>query len=124
MGCSHSYQSNSSIFISKELENKLNITKNIKQVKEETKEGLLEELSECSICLENINSNKIIKTDCFHYFHKECLDIWVLYKNNCPLCREYLNNYIIYNYNYNYYEIFKEILLIINFLFVLIFYIP
>jgi hypothetical protein len=102
MGCIHSSQSNSSIFISKECEKKLNITKNKENIKE-TKEGLLEELTECSICLENISINfdEIIKTDCSHYFHKECLKKWFLYKSSsCPLCRKDLSNIKI-NFNSN-----------------------
>ena len=48
----------------------------------------------CSICLLNFNVNdNLIKTDCEHYFHDECLNTWVntAYSRNtnisCPICR-------------------------------------
>ena len=95
MGLNHSSKSNS---FSKEIETQLNITKN-KENKVESKKILLEESNECSICLENININisinleEIIKTDCSHYFHKECLKKWFLSKSSsCPLCRTDLSN--------------------------------
>lgn len=42
---------------------------------------------ECSICL-NILNRSILKTECNHFFHKECLTKW---KNKtCPLCRKFI----------------------------------
>ncbi len=47
---------------------------------------------ECSICKECININKDNDTYlvpcCKQYFHVECLDEWVKYKKDCPLCRK------------------------------------
>jgi len=48
-------------------------------------------ITDCTICFENINNNAI-KTPCNHYFHQKCLDEWIV-KNinksiqNCPICR-------------------------------------
>ena len=42
---------------------------------------------ECSICLKNMYSNTLTKTDCEHKFHIYCLEQWLETKNNCPLCR-------------------------------------
>ncbi len=50
--------------------------------------------SECSICLENIESYDILVTLCKHEFHSSCL-IEYITKNNintpkCPLCKSNL----------------------------------
>lgn len=43
----------------------------------------------CGICLENISN--ISKTECNHFFHKECLLKWIkVGKNSCPICRSTL----------------------------------
>lgn len=44
---------------------------------------------ECSICKETINiSDNIYKlTCCKNMIHSSCLDEWVKYKMDCPLCR-------------------------------------
>lgn len=43
---------------------------------------------QCSICLENFsNQNDVCKTNCNHYFHKNCLQTWSEKKFNCPVCR-------------------------------------
>jgi len=49
-------------------------------------------IEKCSICLKNIYENDFEKTLCKHYFHKECIDTWLLTKNSCPLCRYKLKN--------------------------------
>lgn len=47
---------------------------------------------ECSICLKDIFCNNMIKTECNHIFHKDCLNIWLNEKKNCPMCRRLINN--------------------------------
>jgi hypothetical protein len=48
----------------------------------------------CSICLTKFTPNKklIVKTDCGHYFHNQCLKKWLtgtsIHNLNCPNCRE------------------------------------
>jgi hypothetical protein len=46
-------------------------------------------LNECSICLET-NNYKIIKTNCNHEFHEECLIKWTKISKTCPICRKNL----------------------------------
>ena len=41
--------------------------------------------------------NKIIKLECGHQFHVNCIDKWINEKYNCPLCRNEFN-YILYDF--------------------------
>ncbi len=42
----------------------------------------------CSICLENYRKKeKMIRLNCHHIFHTQCIQDWFLNKNTCPLCR-------------------------------------
>tara|TARA_B100000745_G_scaffold294334_1_gene237217 strand:+ start:1656 stop:1925 length:270 start_codon:yes stop_codon:yes gene_type:complete len=44
-------------------------------------------LHECVICLENmINNETVTLTECFHMYHKKCIDDWLKISNICPLC--------------------------------------
>ena len=42
----------------------------------------------CSICLDEITSNDILKTRCNHVFHIFCISNWKRKHNTCPNCRE------------------------------------
>jgi hypothetical protein len=42
----------------------------------------------CSICLDDESKNKMVETQCHHFFHKECLDVWLKAKSSCPFCRQ------------------------------------
>ena len=42
-------------------------------------------MDECAICYENMDHNGIIKLNCGHMFHKQC--VIKINNNNCPLCR-------------------------------------
>jgi len=50
------------------------------------------EYSDCSICYENYTDQDDIRKlkSCNHYYHKECINNWVInYNNNtCPMCRK------------------------------------
>lgn len=41
---------------------------------------------ECSICLDKFK-DPVVKTDCEHFFHKECIEKSFEVNKNCPLCR-------------------------------------
>lgn len=42
----------------------------------------------CCLCLEEYNEREpITKLPCGHYYHRNCIRIWVLKSNACPLCR-------------------------------------
>ena len=42
----------------------------------------------CPICLEDFQvDDKAFHSDCHHYTHFNCLDEWVKYKPECPVCR-------------------------------------
>ena len=50
----------------------------------------MEELSDCTICLEKIKITEIVTTRCGHWFCKECFWRWTKENNKCPNCREEL----------------------------------
>lgn len=42
----------------------------------------------CPICFDTIDSSKdFLALSCNHFFHKKCIQTWILRKNECPLCR-------------------------------------
>lgn len=43
---------------------------------------------DCPICLETITYEEIKYIDCMHVFHIGCIDRWISFHNNCPLCRK------------------------------------
>jgi len=50
---------------------------------------------ECSICLEDYKSNnKIIKLECAHIFHMNCLIEAIKFKNSCPMCRKHIQIFL------------------------------
>jgi hypothetical protein len=66
---------------------KLYSTENNNEIEEE---GNVEEIPKCSICLENIENNQIIReiTKCKHIFHVNCADKWFEDHIKCPNCRQ------------------------------------
>lgn len=47
----------------------------------------------CSICLEVIDNNKLVATPCNHYFCQGCIQEYLNNgDNNCPNCRQKINN--------------------------------
>lgn len=49
----------------------------------------LAEESECSICLNEINADDGVRQlgVCGHTFHRACIDLWLLRRADCPLCK-------------------------------------
>jgi hypothetical protein len=43
---------------------------------------------ECSICLDDIESDDLKILKCGHMFHKECCEKWLETSNKCPNCRK------------------------------------
>lgn len=60
------------------------ITEDEYEYNEESKEM---EAPKCSICIFEI-MGPAIKTECRHFFHKDCLSGWLRIHNHCPVCRE------------------------------------
>jgi hypothetical protein len=55
----------------------------------------------CSICLLDMNdAADIHKTQCNHFFHKNCINTWFTSKVTCPLCRYVCLNEITHYYNF------------------------
>ena len=45
-------------------------------------------LDECIICLEKYNMNdKIVRLNCSHIYHRDCIKSWFNKKMTCPICR-------------------------------------
>lgn len=65
--------------------------------KEDEEEGDVEDIPKCSICLENIENNQIIReiTKCKHIFHVECADKWFENNIKCPNCRQDIRSEIV-----------------------------
>jgi len=63
------------------------------QIKElpEAIAGMLElgEDSECSICLNELQAPDCVRQlgSCGHTFHRSCIDLWLLRRADCPLCK-------------------------------------
>lgn len=51
------------------------------------------EENECSICLQDLEYD-IIKLDCNHFFHGNCINDWRKKNNSCPICRKIIINII------------------------------
>lgn len=42
----------------------------------------------CTVCMENYDADAMLRTlPCFHNFHTDCVDPWLLRKAECPVCR-------------------------------------
>lgn len=70
----------------------------VKYFKNHFVSGSCQENENCPICFDNIYlSNEVIKTDCDHFYHKQCLKPWI--ERNiklgtpikCPQCRTNIN---------------------------------
>ena len=47
-----------------------------------------ENIDTCSICLYGYKEDeKLVKLNCSHIYHKECIFDWFKKSRNCPLCR-------------------------------------
>ncbi len=49
----------------------------------------------CPICFDNMKNTNTITTKCNHTFCNSCLKLWLKNNNNCPLCRDILNDRIV-----------------------------
>ena len=57
-------------------------------------QSILEPLDrECAICIDKFEKGaEVIKLDCNHLFHKNCIKSYFLnYNNKCPMCRNQIN---------------------------------
>jgi hypothetical protein len=46
--------------------------------------------SECPICLNDIQAGDAVRQlgNCGHTFHRSCIDLWLLRRADCPLCKQ------------------------------------
>lgn len=52
------------------------------------KNDLLDTETECPICMETIQKQNFVKTECGHFYHKKCIYKHLLIMNSCPICRK------------------------------------
>ncbi|KAI4345807.1 hypothetical protein L6164_012901 [Bauhinia variegata] len=47
------------------------------------------DICECSVCLNEFQEDEKLRKipNCGHFFHIDCIDVWLLNNANCPLCR-------------------------------------
>jgi hypothetical protein len=47
---------------------------------------------ECAICLEHFRDSQLVceptNEECHHFFHKDCMAVWLMLHTRCPICRE------------------------------------
>ncbi|TVU08711.1 hypothetical protein EJB05_42123, partial [Eragrostis curvula] len=43
----------------------------------------------CAVCLDDLRDGALVRmlASCKHYFHAECVDVWLLSHATCPVCR-------------------------------------
>ena len=50
---------------------------------------------ECCICLDDFKiNNKIVKLECTHIFHTDCLFKSIRFINSCPMCRKHIQVFL------------------------------
>ena len=79
-----------------EIENANEQLNNLSNIETYTQTGIYDSdvKKECVICLENINKKQLIRTlNCFHIYHKNCIDEWLVKKFKCPICCKDITNY-------------------------------
>lgn len=50
-------------------------------------------LDECAICMDEFEDNETLRLlpKCQHIFHQMCIDVWLVDKSTCPICRDTLD---------------------------------
>ncbi len=60
-----------------------------------SKSNIIIEEETCAICMENVKKDgkQTIMLNCNHFYHKPCIDNWLINKNICPYCIQPVENY-------------------------------
>jgi hypothetical protein len=44
--------------------------------------------TKCPVCLEDFTEGECLKSlPCVHFYHKDCIDSWLMVGHNCPVCK-------------------------------------
>ena len=46
------------------------------------------ELTECIICYYDFKEEDTVLLRCGHFFHRNCINQWLNYRDTCPICRK------------------------------------
>ena len=64
----------------------------IKKIKFKKKNIIKGEEEQCTICITEYENKEVLKElSCKHLFHPKCIDIWLVQKNSCPICKKVLS---------------------------------
>lgn len=52
---------------------------------------------DCAVCLESFNVGDACRLlpNCRHSFHVQCIDLWILKKPFCPICRTWVHSRVV-----------------------------
>lgn len=57
-------------------------------------ENLSPENKSCVVCMSDFEDGEdLIILDCFHRYHKECIDSWLTKNSTCPICKTDIKKY-------------------------------
>ena len=42
----------------------------------------------CAVCCDEFNTEEEVRVlPCLHFYHRECIDQWLMYHRQCPICK-------------------------------------
>ena len=62
----------------------------------------------CCICIEGIQNDSICRIlSCFHIYHINCIDEWLMKNASCPMCNKEFKNFKDTKIDFKEHEIFE-----------------
>ena len=48
----------------------------------------------CAVCCDEFNTEEEVRVlPCLHFYHRECIDQWLMYHRQCPICKHVVSVY-------------------------------